>query len=77
MEDLLIDRDLWIVISRTKPTGMKDEVWVVLERNARRLIRLCLVDLQTNEIKNKISKGKPFHEKKPTLSSMLNVLFNN
>jgi hypothetical protein len=45
MEDLLIDRDLWVAVSGTKPIGMKDEEWVVLERKVRSLIRLCLVDL--------------------------------
>jgi hypothetical protein len=44
MEDLLIDRDLWVAVSRTKPIGMKDEEWVVLERKERSLIRLCLAD---------------------------------
>ena len=44
MEDLVIDQDLWIVVSGTKPTSMIDEEWVVLERNERSLIKLCLVD---------------------------------
>jgi hypothetical protein len=30
MEDLLVHRYLWVVVSRTKPTAMKDEEWVVL-----------------------------------------------
>jgi len=25
MEDLLMDRDQWIAVSRNQPTGMKDE----------------------------------------------------
>jgi len=45
MEDLLIYQDLWVTICGTKPIGMIDEEWVVLERNARSLIRLYLGDL--------------------------------
>jgi hypothetical protein len=45
MEDLLIDQDLWVTIRGTKPIGMIDEEWVVLERKARSLIRLYLGDL--------------------------------
>lgn len=33
MEDLLVHRDLWVVVFRTKPSGLKDEEWVVSERN--------------------------------------------
>jgi hypothetical protein len=45
MEDLLIDQDLWVVVSGTKPIGMKDEEWVVLERKERSLIRIfCLAN---------------------------------
>lgn len=29
-------------VSRTKPTGMKDEEWAVLKKKARSLIRLCV-----------------------------------
>jgi hypothetical protein len=25
MEDILVDRDLWVAVSGTKPTDMKDE----------------------------------------------------
>jgi len=45
IEDLLVDQYLWVVVSGTKPTGMIDEEWVVLERRVRSLIRLYLVDL--------------------------------
>ena len=38
MEDLLVDRDLCVAISGTKPTGMKDEEWVVLERRQEVLL---------------------------------------
>jgi hypothetical protein len=44
MEDILEDRDLWIAVFGTKPTNMKEEEWVVLERMARNLIRIYLVD---------------------------------
>jgi hypothetical protein len=45
MEDLLVDRDLWVRVSGTKLVSMKDEEWVVLERKTISLIRLCLDDL--------------------------------
>jgi hypothetical protein len=45
MDNLLINKYLWITISRTKPTYMKDEEWVVLERKVRILIRICLDNL--------------------------------
>jgi hypothetical protein len=32
MENIHIDRDLWVAIYRTKPTSMKYEEWVVLKR---------------------------------------------
>jgi len=44
MEDFLIDRDLWVAISISKPSSMKDEDYVVLERKDIRIIRLCLFD---------------------------------
>jgi hypothetical protein len=42
MGDLLIDRDLWVALFGTKPIGMLDEEWVVLERKERSLMRLSL-----------------------------------
>ena len=44
MEDLLMDRDQWIAVSRNQPTGMKDEDWQKLDRKAKSSIRLCLSD---------------------------------
>ena len=38
MEDLLIGRYLWVGISGIKPTGMKVEECMVLEKNTRILI---------------------------------------
>lgn len=45
IEDLLVDRDLQVAISRTKNFGMKDEERVVSKRKERSLIRPCLADL--------------------------------
>ena len=45
MEDLLVDRDQWIVVSENQPTGMKDEDWQKMDRKAKSSIRLCLSDL--------------------------------
>ena len=44
MEDLLVDRGLWVAVFGTKPLGMKDEELEVLERKERSLTRLCLAD---------------------------------
>jgi hypothetical protein len=38
MEDLLIDRYLWVGICGSKPTIIKDEEWVMLEKKMRILI---------------------------------------
>jgi hypothetical protein len=38
MEDIRIDRYLWVVVSRSKPTSMIDEERVVLTRKVRSLI---------------------------------------
>jgi hypothetical protein len=45
MEYLLINRDLWVTKSRTKPYSIKDEESRVLESEVRSLIRICLVNL--------------------------------
>ena len=44
MEDFLVDCDIWLVVSGTKPTGMKKEDWDLTDRKSKGLIRLCLVD---------------------------------
>ena len=31
VEDMLVDRDLWISMSRNKPLGMKQEDWVLTD----------------------------------------------
>jgi hypothetical protein len=43
MEDLLVDREQWIVVDHsTAPTGMSREDWTKLERKERSTIWLCL-----------------------------------
>lgn len=42
VEDLLVDRDLWITVARAKPSGMKQEDWDLADRKAKGLIRLYL-----------------------------------
>ena len=45
MEDLLVDREQWIVVDpSTKPTTTSQDDWDKLERRARSTIRLCLSD---------------------------------
>jgi hypothetical protein len=45
MEDLLIDGEQWVaVIPVTILTGMLKEEWEKLERRAKSMIRICLVD---------------------------------
>jgi hypothetical protein len=52
---LLIDQDLWVVVFGTKPTGMKNEEWVVLKRKTRTPIRICLANfLLLNVSKKKL-----------------------
>eukprot|EP00253_Pinus_taeda_P030792 PITA_30792 len=42
MEDLLVDKDQWIVVDLgTKPTGVTDEEWKKLDQKAKSTIRLC------------------------------------
>ena len=39
MEDLLVDKDQWIVVDPgTKPTGVSDEEWKKLDRKAKSTI---------------------------------------
>eukprot|EP00253_Pinus_taeda_P036371 PITA_36371 len=45
MEDLLVDKDQWIVVDLgTKPTGVSDEEGKILDRKAKSIIRLCVLD---------------------------------
>jgi hypothetical protein len=45
MEDLLVDREQWVVVSpRTILMGMSKEEWEKLERRERSMIQLCLAD---------------------------------
>ena len=46
MEDLLVDKDQWIVVDpSTKPTTMSDEDWVKLDWNEKITIWLCISNL--------------------------------
>jgi hypothetical protein len=45
MKDLLRDRYLHVVVFGTKPIGMTTKEWVVLDKNTRNLLRLCLAHL--------------------------------
>ena len=43
MEDLLMDKDHWIVVDPgTIPTRMSAEDWVKLDRKVKNIIQLCL-----------------------------------
>jgi len=45
MEDLLVDKDQWIVVDPgTTPTGTSIDDWKKLDRKVKRTIRLCLSD---------------------------------
>jgi hypothetical protein len=45
MEDLLVDRDQWIVVDPgTAPTGTSADDWKKMDRKAKSTIRLCLSD---------------------------------
>ncbi|KAH9291903.1 hypothetical protein KI387_042910, partial [Taxus chinensis] len=55
MEDLLVDRDQWIVVSGVMPMGMKVEDWEKIDRKARSSIRLCLSDSVLLNVSNEKS----------------------
>lgn len=44
MEDMLVDRDLWSVISEKNHASASHEDWEKMNRKASSLIRLCFVD---------------------------------
>lgn len=45
MEDLLVDREQWVVVEPgTIPTGSSDEYWMKLDRKAQKTIQLGLAD---------------------------------
>lgn len=44
MQYFLVDQDLLVAVSKTKPIGMKDEEWRVLDRNVTILISIFLAD---------------------------------
>lgn len=43
MEDMLVDRDLWTIVSLTKPQTTPQDEWDKMDRKTNGLIRLCLV----------------------------------
>lgn len=58
---MLVDPDLWVAISRTKPTSMKQEDWELMDWKAKGLIILCLANfflLNFHEEKNSTSMWK-------------------
>lgn len=76
MEDLLLDTDLWVALSGSKPTGMEQEDWDLKDRKAKGFIRLCLVDsilLNVHEEKTTTSlwKNGDIYQGK----SLVNMLF--
>ena len=44
VEDILVDHDLWVFVSSNKPSSMKKEDQVLIDRKAKELIMLCLAD---------------------------------
>jgi len=44
MEDLLVDHELWDVVSSTRPATISQDDWDTMDWKAKGLIRLCLVD---------------------------------
>ena len=45
MEDLLVDKEQWVAVDPgTKPTGVSTKDWEKLDRKARSMIHLCLLD---------------------------------
>lgn len=43
-KDMLVDQDLWIIVSSNKPPSVKQEDWDLADRKTRGLIRLSLAD---------------------------------
>eukprot|EP00253_Pinus_taeda_P031108 PITA_31108 len=78
MEDLLVDKDQWIVVDpSTKPMGVSDEEWKMLDRKAKNVIRLCV----SNSVLLNVSREatvKALWDKLGTLyqsKSLVNKLF--
>jgi hypothetical protein len=78
MEDLLVDRDQWIVVDPgTAPTGTSTDDWKKLDQKAKSTIRLCLSDSVLLNVSEEITTkdlwyklGKLYQSK-----SLVNKLF--
>eukprot|EP00253_Pinus_taeda_P009228 PITA_09228 len=67
MEDLLVDKDQWIVVDPgIKPTRVTDEEWKKLDRKAKSTIRLCVSDSIFLNVSGE-AMGKALWEKLATL----------
>jgi hypothetical protein len=58
MEDLLVDRDQWIMVDPgMAPTGTSADDWKKMDRKAKSTIRLCLSDsILLNVLEEAIAK---------------------
>ena len=78
MEDLLVDKDQWIMIDPgTKPMAMSDEDWKKLDQKAKSTIRLCVSDLVLLNVSGEAT-GKTLWDKLGTLyqsKSLVNKCF--
>eukprot|EP00253_Pinus_taeda_P012788 PITA_12788 len=78
MEDLLVDKDEWIVVDPgTKPTGVSDEELKKLERKEKSTIQLCLLDSLLLNVSGE-AMAKALWDKLGTLyqsKSLVNKLF--
>eukprot|EP00253_Pinus_taeda_P035873 PITA_35873 len=78
MEDLLVDKDQWIVVDPgTKPTEVTDEEWKKLDRKAKSTIRLCVSDSVLLNVSGEATE-KALWDKLGTLyqsKSLVNKLF--
>ena len=59
MNDLLVDKEHWLVVDPgTKPIAMPKEDWDKLDRKARSMILLCLLDLELLNVSGEDSTKK-------------------
>ena len=61
VEDILVDCDMWVVVSKKKPSGMEQEDTVLIDQKEKTLVRLCLADsilLNINDEKLHILYGR-------------------
>eukprot|EP00253_Pinus_taeda_P023987 PITA_23987 len=78
MEDLLVDKDQWILVDpSTKPTRVSNEEWKKLDRKAKSTIRLCVSDSVSLNVSGE-AMAKALWDKLGTLyqsKSLVNKLF--